>query len=123
MEIISYLSSLIIPAAVLLCGASFLFGSRAPARFELFMAGAKQGLRTAAELIPTLCLLMAGIAMFGASGAPELLAAVFRPLTGWLHIPPEILPLIFTRPFSGSASLAQLNEIFSKYGADSYIGR
>jgi len=123
MGIFSFLSSLVIPAVVLLCGISFLFGRGAGTRLGLFMAGAKQGLRTAAGLIPTLCLLMAGIAMFGASGAPELLARACQPVTDLLRIPPQILPLVFTRPFSGSASLAQLNDIFAQYGADSYIGR
>ena len=34
----------------------------------------------------------------------------------------EILPLAIVRPISGSASLAYLNNIFSTYGPDSFIG-
>ena len=40
-----------------------------------------------------------------------------------MGIPPEISRLVLIKPFSGSGSAAILSEIFSEYGADSYIAR
>ena len=42
---------------------------------------------------------------------------------GALGIPQELTKLVLIKPFSGSGSLAYLNEIIKNYGADSYVAR
>ena len=40
-----------------------------------------------------------------------------------LGVPKEVVRLLFLRPFSGSGSIAMLQDLLARYGADSYVGR
>ncbi|MDD4833027.1 MAG: spore maturation protein, partial [Clostridia bacterium] len=40
-----------------------------------------------------------------------------------LGVPAELSELIILRPFTGSGSIAILNDIYAQYGVDSYVGR
>ena len=55
-----------------------------------FAAGAKQGLKTAAGMIPPLVLFLAVLGMFEASGCQDALCWALKPLAGVLGIPQEI---------------------------------
>lgn len=90
---------------------------------EEFTAGAKDGLRTAAELIPMLVLLMTAVGMFTSSGAAELLARLLSPLAERVGFPQECLHLAMIRPFSGSGALAAVGELFDRVSPDSFAGR
>ena len=48
---------------------------------------------------------------------------VFTPILNLINIPLEIMPMALLRPISGTATLAIMNDIFIKYGPDSYVGR
>ena len=61
--------------------------------------------------------------MFRASGAMEYLGALLAPALERVGIPPEVAPLLFIRPISGSGALAVGSELMATYGPDSYIGR
>ena len=39
-----------------------------------------------------------------------------------INLPIELLSLVITKPISGSAAIALLNNIFTKYGVDSFFG-
>lgn len=88
-----------------------------------FAAGAKQGLKTAAGMIPPLVLFLAVLGMFEASGCLDALCWALKPLAGVLGIPREVMPLALLRPLSGSGSLAVFQEILAQHGPDSLIGR
>ena len=62
-------------------------------------------------------------ALFEASGLSDALTRLLSPAFGFLGIPQELTKLVLIKPFSGSGSLAYLNEIIASYGADSYISR
>ena len=62
------------------------------------------------------------INLFINSGFLEFVLSLFKPLFSLINVPVQILPLAIVRPISGSASLAYLNNIFSIYGPDSFIG-
>ena len=62
-------------------------------------------------------------ALFEASGLSDGLTKLLSPVFGFLGIPPELTKLVLIKPFSGSGSLAYLNEIITAYGADSYSAR
>ena len=88
-----------------------------------FSTGAKEGLETSKNLIPTLVLFLTAIAMFRASGALDMLTSILSKPAEILGIPKEVLPLALLKPFSGSGSFAIIEDIFKAYGADSFIGR
>lgn len=91
--------------------------------FETFVEGAKTGLDTAVKLIPTLVGLIVAIGMFRASGAMELLVFALRPITDFLGLPPEIMPLAILKPVSGTGSMTVVASLMQEYGPDSFIGK
>jgi len=91
--------------------------------FNEFVQGAKDGLETLVNLLPTLIILVVGVSMFRASGGLDIISDFLAPFFALLNIPREIIGFIVMRPFSGSSSSAMLNDIFRQYGADSFAGR
>ena len=118
MQKIETFSSFIIPTIIL--GAAILILLSKKDYFSSFLKGAKEGATSAIQLLPTLCALVVGIALFNASGACEMLCHLLSPVCEFLHIPSDILPLIITRPLSGGASIATYEDILARCGVDSY---
>jgi len=114
------LSSLAMPSVILVAGLLMLFGRRD--YFSAFCQGAREGLQTAVGLLPTLCALTVAISMLNASGAVALVADLLSPLSDRIGLPGELLPLLLTRPFSGSASTAGYTALLSQVGPDSFAG-
>ena len=112
------ISSLVVPAVLLIPAILFFSGKRDYS--ASFIRGAKQGLECALGLIPPLTLIMCAISMFSASGAAGALAKALSPVLGALGVPSECVPLLVTRPFSGSAANAAFAELLARSGADSY---
>lgn len=111
-------SSLAIPV-ILLFFSFFLFNEK-KGFYNAFVTGARQGLETCISLIPTMVLLLVAISMLSASGATDFLSKLFAPCAAVLGIPSEIMPLLITRPVSGSASNAAYSELLTLHGADSF---
>ena len=63
---------------------------------------------------------MVAARIFEAAGGFELLSRVFSFMLEPLGIPAVLLPLIVTRPFSGSGALGILAGILSAFGPDSF---
>lgn len=95
---------------------------RAPV-YDLFIDGAKDGLKTAIEILPFIIAIFIGIEALVSSGAMEFLERVLGPLFQLLMIPKELISMVLLRPVSGSGSLALVEKIVTEYGPDSYIGR
>lgn len=91
--------------------------------FDCFLSGAKNGLSTAAGLLPSLCALVTAVSMLQTSGAMALLVRLLTPVGNLLGIPPELLPLCLLRPLSGSGGVSVYQNILSTYGADSLLAR
>lgn len=91
--------------------------------FDCFIAGGKEGIKTAVQLAPTLIGLIVAINMLTASGAFDMLSQAIAPLAQKLGFPAEIVPLAAVRPFSGSGALAMFETIINQYGPDSVQGR
>ena len=117
---IDIISALPMPLILAIVGLILLFGKKD--RFDSFLSGARQGLQTAVQLLPTLCALIVGVSMLNASGAVEMLSYLLTPLVNAVGIPAAFLPLLLTRPFSGSASTASFVELLERVGADSFAG-
>jgi spore maturation protein B len=86
-------------------------------------AGAGDGLRVLARVLPTLVMLLTGIHMLRASGALDLATRLLAPWLGRVGIPAACAPLVLLRPFSGGGALAIGAELMRTYGADSSVGR
>ena len=114
-------SSLLLP--LLLSGAGLCGLWRRADVYASMTRGAGEGLRVLLRILPALATLLPAIAMFRASGAMDALAQCLAPLLEPLGIPPEVAPLLLTRPLSGSGALATAGELIRSYGADSRVGR
>ena len=111
--------SYILPAIVCAVGLTLLFSRRD--LFGEFLSGASEGIRTALSLAPVLVPLVVAIKMLNASGAIEILSSFLSPVLSPLGIEPDLLPLLLTRPFSGSASMVTYSELLERHGPDSFI--
>lgn len=90
--------------------------------YDLFVAGAKNGLQTAVQVLPNLAAMLCAISMMQASGLMDALCGLCAPLMRWMGLPAEVAPLVLIRPLSGSGALAVLEDLLERYGADSRIG-
>ena len=90
--------------------------------YDAFTEGAREGLHTAAGIVPSLAAMLCAIRAFSACGLMEPLCAALEPLVSWAGIPGETLPLMLMRPLSGSGSLAMLKSILHTFGPDSRVG-
>ena len=75
------------------------------------------------SLFPFVAAVIIAVELMRASGLYNVFNFVFSPLLKLLGIPEELSQLALLRPFSGSGSLALLNDVFTAYGPDSYVGR
>ncbi len=91
--------------------------------FNSFTFGAKEGINTAFSIFPTIVGLIVAIEMFKASGALDIFCSILSPISNFLSLPKEVLPIFLIKPFSGSGATALLNNVLENYGVDSFIGR
>lgn len=90
--------------------------------YDTFIQGVKESFSMIFNLFPTFIAMILAINLFVNSGVLESILSLVNPLFKAVNVPGEIFPLAIIRPISGSASLAYLNNIFAKYGPDSFIG-
>ena len=91
--------------------------------YDFFIEGAKEGLKTALEILPFLIGIFLAVNSLTASGSMNLISTIFSPLFNFLGISTELLPLVFLRAISGSGSYIILQDILESVGPDSYVGR
>ena len=91
--------------------------------FDCFLAGAREGISTAFDILPSLVALVLSIGIFRASGALDLLTTAISPAARLLLIPREVVPLALLRPVSGSGALVIFQDLLAQFGPDSMIGR
>ncbi|MFR8236006.1 MAG: nucleoside recognition domain-containing protein [Anaerovoracaceae bacterium] len=95
---------------------------RAPI-YDLFIEGAKNGLKTAVEIMPFLIGIFIAINSLTSSGILNLIDVLLAPALTALEVPAQLLPLMFLRAISGSGSMIILQDILENVGPDSYAGR
>lgn len=91
--------------------------------YQPFVTGASDGLKTLAQIIPSIVGILVAVEMLKSSGAVEMIAYALSPLLKLIGMPADIIPLAFLRPFSGSGSVSIVSEIIKTHGPDSYAGR
>lgn len=91
--------------------------------YNSFISGAKQSLGLVVSIFPYLVTIMIMVQFIKISGLANLIAQFVSPVFNLIGIPSQLSELVLLKPFSGNGSLAILNDIYSTYGVDSYIGR
>lgn len=120
MKLLLFLSDMMIPLILFyIVGFGILMKKNV---YEDFVDGAKDGLHTVVQILPTLVGLMVGVGVLRASGFLDLLASVLGRVTQYIGFPPELVPLAIVRMFSSSAATGLALDIFKEYGTDSQIG-
>lgn len=91
--------------------------------FDCFMTGAKKGLFTVYELLPSITGLVLAVTMLKESGAMDIMSALLSPITSFFKVPDEITPMALLSPISGGGSLTLFESVLKTYGPDSFIGQ
>ncbi len=114
-------SDLLIPLTVL---SIVVFGClRRVDIYAVFLEGAREGLQTVLDILPTLIGLMVAVEVMRAGGLLELLVRLIRPVADAVGFPAELAPLSVVRLVSSSAAMGLLTDLFATYGPDSFLGR
>ena len=110
-QLMLQISDMIIPALVFYIIAMGLASKRDI--YHCFIKGASSGIKTVAEIAPTLGVLRA-------SGFLEYIGGLFGRFTG--DFPQELFSLFVVKIISSSAATGLALDIFKEYGTDSYAG-
>ncbi len=121
MKIINYISTIAIPAIILIIiSYSILEKNKV---YDIFIDGAKEGTKIVYNIFPTLIGLFVAVGALRNSGIIDLIINLISPIIEKINIPREIMPLAILRPISGSASMAIATDIMNNYGVDSTVGK
>lgn len=120
MNVLANISNIIIPV-ILFYIVAYGIGCKTNV-YDDFIKGAKDGLRTVVQIMPTLIGLMVAVGILRASGFLEFIGIILGGVLKGLHFPPELVPLSLVKMFSSSAATGLVLDIFKEYGTDSYLG-
>ena len=121
MSILLTISDFLIPVTILFI---VVFGCLQKVDiYEVFLEGAKEGLQTVIDILPTLIGLVMAVEVVRAGGLLDLLVELLRPFSDAVGFPAELAPLSIVRLVSSSAATGLLTDLFANYGPDSYLGR
>ena len=112
------IANYVLPTVIFLIALIILFSKKD--YFSCFLRGAKDGLKSSFNLLPSMCALIIGVNMLCASGVTDFLTDLLAPLFERIGLPSEIFPLILVRPLSFGASLATFTDIVERCGVDSF---
>ena len=121
MKIINYISTIAIPAIILII--IFYSDLEKNKVYDIFIDGAKEGTKIVYNIFPTLIGLFVAVGALRNSGIIDLIINLISPIIEKINIPREIMPLAILRPISGSASMAIATDIMNNYGVDSTVGK
>lgn len=91
--------------------------------FDSFLEGAKEGITTIKNILPSVVGLVVAVGMLKASGGLDTIVKFLTPLSVITGIPEEIMPLTVLNPISGGGALSMYELILKDYGPDSFQGR
>ena len=121
MEFLVYLSNYMIPLLIFyIVGFGML---QKVDVYQEFVKGAKDGMKTVVELVPTLIGLLMSVGILRSSGALDLVAKWLEPFARVLHFDAALIPVAVIKLFSSSAATGLVLDIFETFGPDSLIGK
>lgn len=116
----NYISNLIIPIMVL--GVVIYGIYKKIDVYDTFITGCGESFEMIINIFPHILGMILAINLVLNSGILNGVEIILRPLLELVEVPFDIVPLALMRPISGNSSLAILNNLFLKYGPDSFIG-
>ena len=120
MKFLLFLSDLMIPLIIFyIVGFGLLMKSNV---YQDFVDGAKSGLKTVVQILPTLIGLMTVVGILRASGFLDMLSDILGNFTDRLGFPSQLVPLSLIKMFSSSAATSLLLDVYKQYGTDSQAG-
>lgn len=114
------ISSIIIPAIIFYIVAHGLINKCNV--YEVFIVGAKDGLKTVFGIMPTLVALMVAVGVLRSSGFLTFVGELIGQLTDRIGFPAPLVPVVLVKMFSSSAATGLVLDIFKNFGPDSQIG-
>ncbi len=91
--------------------------------YDSFVSGARQAIDLCINTFPYLVAIFAIVELLSISGLSQIISSSAAPIFNFFGIPSELTEFLILRPFTGSGSIGMLSNIFSQYGADSYIAK
>ena len=120
MNVLTHLSDIMIPLLIfLVVGYGMVSGVKV---YETFLEGAKDGLKTVVQIMPTLVGLMMAVGILRTSGFFDMLGKMLYPLAVCIHLPVQVIPILIVKMFSSSAATGLVLDVFKTSGPDSYAG-
>lgn len=119
-NIVSLISAAILPAMIFLILVYGLF--KRVHVYDVFIDGAKDGLKIVADIMPTLIGLIVAVGVLRASSFFDLIGQWLKPILEKLDIAAEVFTLSIVKMFSSSASTGLLVDVYKNYGPDSFSG-
>ncbi|MCI8949652.1 MAG: spore maturation protein [Lachnospiraceae bacterium] len=120
MSFFIWLSSALVPFSVFYIVGFGLLAKRPV--FDDFLAGAREGMKTTADIFPTLAGLLVAVGALRASGFLDFIGQTLKGPAAFLGFPSELAPLSILRLVSNSAATGLMLDIFKEYGPDSVLG-
>jgi len=90
--------------------------------YDAFVKGASDGLPMLIKILPCMAAMLIAIKVVRASGALEAFTELISPVLQKTGFPPDLVPLLLLRPFSGSAAMSLLADVLNTKGPDSFEG-
>lgn len=90
--------------------------------YEWFLDGVKDGLGVCVRIFPCLLAMIVAVQIFKNSNLLYLVNKAISPLSNFIGLPEEVVPLVLIKPISGSGAIGMFTEIVKTYGADTFIG-
>ena len=115
------MSAFVIPVFIIIITFYTLIKKQNP--YTTFVYGAKTSFELILSIFPYILAVFIMIELFSVSGISDWFCSFSSPFFNFFGIPKELSELIILKNFTGSGSIAMLENIFTSYGVDSYISR
>lgn len=115
-----YLTKSVIPIIVVIIITYGMFKGRKV--YEWFIEGAKEGLKVCLNIFPYLLAMIVAVNIFRESNLLDMLNSLISPVSEFIGLPKEVVPLVLVKPLSGSGAMGILTDILKTYGPDTGIG-
>ena len=120
MRYVIYISNMLIPVIIVYVVFKGIIKKRPV--FKDFTDGAADGMKTVANVLPTLIGLMIAVSVLRSSGFLDFLTQMLSGAGSIMNFPVEIIPLAIVKMLSSSAATGLMLDIFKEYGTDSFAG-
>ncbi len=115
------MTSYVIPVLFVIVLLVALFGKKDA--YSYFVEGSRSAVDLMLNVFPYLMTIMMCVEIFRQTGVSGAVAGFVAPVMRLFGLPEQLTELLLLRPLSGAGALAILDNVFSVYGADTYIGR